>query len=211
MKTFTLMIAITTTTILLATQLLQMTNNYASATTSPTIVQAGEATTPLAVFSPQTVEINAGESVTWTNPTKVAEPHTITFFLDNSTNSGIVAPLAVSNTTKFMAIPPGSNNEPLLLPSDNKTGMNTIIAVNARNFNPTAIDSEGVVSFMKLNSNYSMTGTEKYVNSGWILPKGLEQQYPGSGNTFTVTFEKPGTYDYICVIHPWMTGSVRVR
>lgn len=211
MKTFTLMIAITTTTILLATQLLQMTNNYASATTSPTIVQAGEATTPLAVYSPQTVEINAGESVTWTNPTKVAEPHTITFFLDNSTNSGIVAPLAVSNTTKFMTIPPGSNNEPLLLPSDNKTGMNTIIAVNARNFNPTAIDSEGVVSFMKLNSNYSMTGTEKYVNSGWILPKGLEQQYPGSGNTFTVTFEKPGTYDYICVIHPWMTGSVRVR
>lgn len=211
MKTFTLMIAITTTTILLATQLLQMTNNYASATTSPTIVQAGEATTPLAVYSPQTVEINAGESVTWTNPTKVAEPHTITFFLDNSTNSGIVAPLAVSNTTKFMTIPPGSNNEPLLLPSDNKTGMNTIIAVNARNFNPTAIDSEGVVSFMKLNSNYSMKGTEKYVNSGWILPKGLEQQYPGSGNTFTVTFEKPGTYDYICVIHPWMTGSVRVR
>jgi plastocyanin len=210
MKAFTLMI-VAVTTMLLATQVLQITDNYTSATTSPTIVQAGEATTPLAVFSPQTVEINAGESVTWTNPTKVAEPHTITFFLDNSTNSGIVAPLAVSNTTKFMTIPPGSNNEPLLLPSDNKTGMNTIIAVNARNYNPTAIDSQGAVSFMKLNSNYSMTGTEKYVNSGWILPKGLEQQYPGSGNTFTVTFEKPGTYDYICVIHPWMTGSVRVR
>ena len=85
MKTFTIMIVAFTTTILLATQVLQMTNNHASATTSPTIVQAGEATTPLAVFSPQTVEINAGESVTWTNPTKVAEPHTITFYFDNST------------------------------------------------------------------------------------------------------------------------------
>jgi plastocyanin len=210
-KTFILMIVAVTTTILLAIQVLQMTNNYALATTSSTIVQSGEATTPLAVFSPQTVEINAGESVTWTNPTKVAEPHTITFFLDNSTKSGIVAPLAVSNTTKFMTIPPGSNNEPILLPADNNTDMNTIIAVNARNFNPTAIDSQGAVSFLKLNSNYSMKGTEKYVNSGWILPKGLEQQYPGSGNTFTVTFEKPGTYNYICVIHPWMTGSVRVR
>jgi plastocyanin len=210
MKAFTLMI-VAVTTMLLATQVLQITDNYTSATTSPTIVQAGEATTPLAVFSPQTVEINAGENVIWINPTKVAEPHTITFFLDNSTKSGIVAPLSVSNTTKFMTIPPGSNNEPILLPADNNTGMNTIIAVNARNFNPTAIDSEGVVSFMKLNSNYSMKGTEKYVNSGWILPKGLEQQYPGSGNTFTVTFEKPGTYDYICVIHLWMTGSVRVR
>jgi plastocyanin len=211
MKTFTLMIVITTTTILLATQVLQMTNSNASATTSSTIVQAGEATTPLAVFSPPTVEINTGESVTWTNPTKVAEPHTITFFLDNSSMAGIVSPLAVSNTTKFMTIPPGSNNEPILLPSDNITGMSTIIAVNSRTYNPTAIDSQGAVSFMNLNSNYSMKGTEKYVNSGWILPEGLEQQYPGSGNTFTVTFERPGSYDYLCVIHPWMTGGVRVN
>jgi plastocyanin len=212
MKTFTLMIVAFTTTILLATQVLQMTSNHASATTtSPTIVQAGEATTPLAVFSPQTVEINAGESITWTNPTKVAEPHTITFFLDNSTVAGIVSPLSVSNTTKFMTLPPGSNNEPILLPGDNKTGMNSIIAINARIYNPATIDSQGTVNFLELNSNYSMTGTEKYVNSGWILPVSLEQQYPGSGNAFTVTFERPGTYDYLCVIHPWMVGSVRVR
>jgi plastocyanin len=92
MKIFTSMI-VATTTILLATQVPQMTNNYASATTSPTIVQARVATTPLAVFSPQTAEVNAGESITWINPTKVAEPHTITFFLDNSTMTGVVAPL----------------------------------------------------------------------------------------------------------------------
>jgi plastocyanin len=208
MKTSTLIMF--TTTILLATLVLQ-TTDYVLATTSPTIVQAGEATTPLAVFSPQIAEIDAGESITWINPTKVAEPHTITFFLDNSTNTGIVSPLAVSNTTKFMTIPPGSNNEPIILPGDNKTGMNTIIAINARLYNPATIDSQGAVSFLKLNSNYSMTGTEKYVNSGWILPEGLEKQYPGSGNTFTVTFEKSGTYDYLCVIHPWMAGSVRVR
>jgi hypothetical protein len=109
-----------------------------------------------------------------------------------------------------MTIPPSSNNEPILV-RDNKTGMNTIISVNARTYNPTTIDSHGAVSFMKLNSSYSMTGTEKYVNSGWILPVGLEQQYPGSGHTFTLTLEKPGIYDYLCVIHPWMTGSVIAR
>jgi plastocyanin len=207
MKIFVLMIV--AAILLLATQVLQMTNNYGSATTSSTVVQTGEATTPLAVFSPQKVEINAGESVTWTNPTRVAEPHTATFFLDNRTNAGIVAPFVVPNSTKFMTAPPGSNNEPILM-SDNQTGMSTVVAVNARTYNPTAIDSRGAVNFIKLNSNYSMTGTEKYVNSGWILPEGLEQQYPGSGNTFTITFEKPGTYDYLCVIHPWMTGSVRV-
>jgi len=28
---------------------------------------------------------------------------------------------------------------------------------------------------------------------------------------FTVTFEKPGTYDYFCAFHPWMTGEVVVK
>jgi plastocyanin len=55
-----------------------------------------------------------------------------------------------------------------------------------------------------------MTGEEKYVNSGWILPNGLEE-YPGSGNAFTMTFEKPGTYYYLCILHPWMTGTVVVE
>ncbi len=89
--------------------------------------------------------------------------------------------------------------------------MNTILAINARTYEPAIIDVSGNVTFMKLIANYSMAGTEKYVNSGWFLPDGLEQLYPGSGNTFTVTFERPGSYDYLCVIHPWMAGSVRVR
>ena len=127
--------------------------------------------------------------------------------------TGVVSPLSVSNTTKFIPLPPSSNNQPILLPSDsnNKSGINTLIAINARVYNPVIIDSSGNVKFMNRNANYSMTGTEKYVNSGWFLPKGQEQAYPGTGNTFTVTFEKPGTYDYICILHPWMSGSVIVK
>ncbi len=34
----------------------------------------GNASMSLNAFSPQTVEISAGESVTWTNPTQVPEP-----------------------------------------------------------------------------------------------------------------------------------------
>jgi plastocyanin len=29
--------------------------------------------------------------------------------------------------------------------------------------------------------------------------------------TFTVTFEKPGIYDHVCTVHPWMTGTVTVK
>jgi plastocyanin len=28
--------------------------------------------------------------------------------------------------------------------------------------------------------------------------------------TFTVRFEKPGTYNYVYTVHPWMTGKVKV-
>lgn len=170
----------------------------------------GNATAPWTVFLPQELKINAGNSVIWYNPTEgAAEPHTVTFVLDNSTLAGVVSPLTVSNMTEFTAMPPGSNNEPVLIPGEG--GMNTLIAINARTYNPVTIDSQDKVQFMNPNANYSMTGDEKYINSGWFLPEGLEEQYPGSGNTFALTFEKPGTYDYLCILHPWMTGTIAVE
>lgn len=169
----------------------------------------GNATAPWTIFLPEEVSIRAGESVTWYNPTEVGEPHTISFVLDNNTMAGVVSPLGVSNATQFTALPPGSNNEPILIPSENRT--NTLITLNARTFNPVTIDSQGKVNFMNPNANYSMTGDEKYINSGWILPEGFEDEYPGSGNTFSMTFERPGTYDYLCILHPWMTGTVLVE
>jgi plastocyanin len=170
----------------------------------------GNATAPWTIFVPEEIRIKAGDTVVWDNPTEgAAEPHTVTFVFDNSTIARVEAPLGVSNTTEFTVIPPGSNNDPILMPGEE--GINTVVAVNARTFNPTVIDSQGAVQFMNPNSNYSMTGDERYVNSGWFLPTGLEGLYPGSGNTFSVTFEEPGTYEYLCIIHPWMTGSVVVE
>ena len=171
----------------------------------------GNSTNPMTAFSPQKVEIKTGQSVSWYNPTQVAEPHTVTFVLDKNYMTGLVSPVGVSTKTKFAILPPGSNNQPLLSHNNNNNEMNTIIAVNARSYNPVAIDASGNVKFMNANSNYTMAGTEKYLNSGWFLPKGQEHEYPGSGNIFTVTFQKPGTYNYLCILHPWMTGTVIVK
>jgi plastocyanin len=168
----------------------------------------GNSTAPLTVFIPENIQVKAGESVTWDNPSTVGEPHTVTFVLDNKTMTNIVSPFTVPNSTQFAAIPPNSNNEPLKVPGQN----NVVIAVNARSFVPTVIDSQGSVRhFAPPDAAYTMDGTEKYVNSGWLLPKGQEQFYPGSSTSFTVTFQKAGTYSYICQIHPWMRGSVVVK
>lgn len=184
----------------------------AATTTTTSSIKAhaggGNATAPLIAFVPQTIQVKAGESVTWDNPSIVGEPHTVTFVLDNKTATGIVSPFGVPSSTQFAAIPPNSNNEALRPPSQN----NVVIAVNARSYIPTVIDSQGNVKhFAPPISSYTMMGTEKYVNSGWLLPKGQQQDYPGSSTSFTVTFQKTGTYKYICGIHPWMTGSVIVK
>jgi plastocyanin len=183
-------------------------NNQASASPgNETIVQAGNGTGDIAmtVYSPKEVEISPGESVTWYNPTAVAEPHTVSFIFDNEAKADLVAPFAVpNNSTTFSPLIPKSNAEALLTP-DNAA----IIAVNKRVFTPVVIDSNDKVASIK--ENYTLTGSEKYVNSGWLLPNGLEQTYPGSGNTFTVTFQNAGNYNYLCLVHPYMTGNVIVK
>ena len=166
----------------------------------------GNGTAPLTIFILQDVEVKAGQTVTWYNPTTVGEPYTVICIFDENKTAGVVSPLSVSNTTKFAALPHGSNNEPIIIPGVD--GTNTIVAVNARTFNPVVIDSSDNVNFMTPYANYTLTRTEKYVNSGWLLLSGFEQEYPGAGNIFRVTFENPGSYYYICILHPWMTGSV---
>jgi hypothetical protein len=42
--------------------------------------------------------------------------------------------------------------------------------------------------------------TEKFVNSGIIVAKQFMDKFPGSTESFTVTFKKQGTYYYICII-----------
>jgi plastocyanin len=188
-------------------------------------VQAGIGVGNAAIilFSPQQVQIKAGQSVTWYNPTPVPEPHTVTFVLDNNNSDNnnksyaadLIAPFTIStttNSTQIMPLIPNSNSEPLMTPDNN-----AIIATNKRAYNPVVVIEDSPttggenVTYMKQNANYSMSGTEDYVNSGWLLPKGQENLYPGSGNTFTMTFQKAGTYDYLCIIHPYMTGRVIVK
>lgn len=187
-------------------------------------VQAGigVANAAITLFSPQQVQIKTGQSITWYNPTPVPEPHTVTFVLNNNNNNksyaaDLIAPFTISsssttNSTQIMPLIPNSNSEPLMTPDNN-----AIIAINKRAYNPVVVIEDSTttggknVTYMKQNANYSMSGTEDYINSGWLLPRGQENVYPGSGNTFTMTFQKAGTYDYLCIIHPYMTGRVIVN
>ena len=92
---------------------------------------------------------------------------------------------------------------------DNSTMILGFLPQNQRIFNPAIIDSNDVTKIYPPNASLNITGTEKYVNSGWMFPK--DGGLPGSSNTFSATFLKAGTYNYLCLLHPWMTGKVVVR
>jgi plastocyanin len=175
----------------------------------------GNSTDVKTAFIPQSVEIQAGQTINWFNPTPVGEPHSVTFLKNNSLFPPFAAPFAVPNSTQFKALMPNPNLEPLIVP--NPPGIEptskTVIIDNARAFNPTVIDSTGQnVTYLPINKtvNYTMDGTETYLNSGYILPEGQNPPEAPPINEFTVTFENPGTYNYLCTVHPWMTGTVVV-
>ena len=196
----------------------QQTDSTAAATaqngTTATTVDAGGGGPESVVtwFVPQNVTINAGETVVWTNPTVVSEPHTVTFLGQEDYFANFESPYLIANGTELTpANPDEKNTEPLIIPGQNGAANNVIVAANSRSSNPVVIDAQNNVTYLPPNTNYTMTGDELYVNSGWMWPEG--QAPPGAPpiKSFSVTFANAGTYDYICEVHPWMTGQVVVQ
>jgi plastocyanin len=170
---------------------------------------AGGHIAPMTLFFPSHGEIKVGETVVFYNPTHVSEPHTVTFIMDNSTFADFAAPFVIEGNTTFVPAVPNSNAEAIVMPGQG--GSNVIVAVNNRSLSPAIIDSTGNATYLPPNANYTMTGSEKYVNSGWIWPKGLAPPGFPPTNSFSVTFSEEGTYNYICVVHPWMAGDIVVK
>ncbi|HKY56090.1 MAG TPA: hypothetical protein VJM08_17370 [Anaerolineales bacterium] len=170
---------------------------------------AGTHVAPLTMFFPNHAEIKVGETVLFYNPTFVSEPHTVTFIRDNSSFADFVNPFVLQTQTELTPLPPGANADPILMPGPE--GKTVIVAANNRSLSPTVVDAEGNATYLPLNANYTMSGTEKYVNSGWMWPKNLVPPGLPPIDSFAVTFTEEGTYNYICVVHPWMSGEVVVK
>jgi plastocyanin len=171
-------------------------------------VGGGTPTNPLFGYTPQKVDIKVGDSVVWKAPSSAPqEPHTVTFVLGNNTMTTFDTPFAVPISTNFMSSPTGANSQPNIIPG--KNGMNTIVASNARAYSHTIIDFTGKVSMALPKTIFTFMGDEKYVNSGVLAPKG--SPWPGSSDTFSLAFQKAGTFYYLCILHPWMTGQVVVK
>lgn len=163
-------------------------------------------------FLPQNTSINAGQSVKWINPMPAAEPHTVTFMNDDEMFPPLFAVFSIKNNTELTPAMPSPNIAPTILPDQSNPNNKLLVVDNARSSAPVVIDDTRTnITYMQPNANYTFTGDESYVNSGWMWPEG--QAPPGASpiSSFTLMFENKGTYNYICVIHPWMAGTIMVN
>jgi plastocyanin len=163
-------------------------------------------------FLPQNTTINAGESITWTNYMPAAEPHTVTFIKGDEMFPPLFAVFSIPNNTDLTPAMSSPNIAPTILPDQLNPNNKLVVVDNARSSAPVVIDGTRTnITYMQPNANYTFTGEESYVNSGWMWPEG--QAPPGAPliSSFTLTFENKGTYNYICIIHPWMAGTIKVN
>ena len=172
-------------------------------------VGGGNKTAPYTTYTPDKANVKIGQSVNFFNPTLVAEPHTVTFVFDNSSKAGLDATFSVKNSSNFTPVPPNSNSQPVIIPNNASKDTVNIMGSNARASTAVAIDSTGKVLHLGQNPTYTIKGNEKYVNSGLLFPKGMGP--PSSTTSFTISFDKAGTYNYYCILHPWQKGTIIVK
>ena len=109
-------------TLLTQTAIVSATTRSQNAAQRVAVGQGSSASVQYYTYTPQSVEINAGESVTWFSPAELSDTHTVTFVQDPSIVSDIILPFAVpagDGATNLELLPPFNLGEPLIISTSN--------------------------------------------------------------------------------------------
>jgi len=173
-------------------------------------------------FQPPIVEVDAGASVTWTNEDGV--PHTVTARTADF-NSGVMQEGATFSQTfdepgtfdYFCAIHPSMSGtvvvgEPTAVedavdevgdPSVDAVSAVTKVAAVDVAFEPENIE-------VPVGTTVDWTNDDPFAHTVTANDGTFDSGTMDAGQSFSQTFDEPGTFDYFCAIHPSMTGTVTV-
>jgi|SRR5919108_2347439 plastocyanin len=122
-------------------------------------------------YTPRSVEINAGESVTWFSSSEFADIHTVTFVQDPGIVSNIFLPFATpasGDSTDLELLPPFNLGEPTIIPTPD--GRQGIVALNKNAFYPAVVDANNVTTYLEgTDIEATLNSTVKALNSGILL------------------------------------------
>ncbi|MDQ4101090.1 MAG: hypothetical protein M3115_02760 [Thermoproteota archaeon] len=137
------------------------------------IGEGSNATIQNFTFTPQTIEINVGETVTWFSPDEFTDIHTVTFVRDPSLQSDILLPFALpdaaSSAANFELLPPFNLGEPLIIPAPG--GGQAIVALNKIGWYPSIVNANNQTTYLEgTDIQAALNSTVKVLNSGIIVP-----------------------------------------
>jgi len=93
----------------------------------------------------------------------------------------------------------------LFAPTAGAQGKNMIVSIKNFAFNPPNMTVAPGTTLTWVN-NDQVPHTATATNPAGVFDSGTLQP----GQSYSFTFNKPGTYAYHCAIHPYMTGTVTV-
>ena len=153
-----------------STDTTEQTETSPEGTVTVSIAEGSTATVQQYTYTPQAVEINAGESVTWFNPAEASDIHTVTFVRDPSIISDIILPFAApaGGLTDLELLPPFNLGEPVVIQAPE--GTEAIVALNKHAWYPAVVDANNQTTYLEgTDIQTTLNSNVKALNSGIIL------------------------------------------
>ena len=190
------------------------------------LVGAGQDTAVIRDFLPSTIRVRVGDTVTWkynADPATDADPSTVTFTADT--------PLP----DFFVPVPGGGPNDRMFNPRVNSP--TRLPGVLAETYSGTGFVNSGFLSGqplgmpMQMDMAMAMGMDKDKGKEGMAMDKDKESMAMDKGkedmamdqdkaqeamamalfnDSFSLTFDTPGTYEYIDLVHPFIKGAVEV-
>jgi plastocyanin len=142
-------------------------------------------------FFPNNLTIKVGgEPIKWINELK--EPHTVTFMPES----------LITKLSKFNDSSSVMDNLSNFL-KENNTNIKTKLTPQIQ----FLINNKNELSTSQKNNNITLNKSVAIFNSGIISPANNQNN---SLSDITINFPEEGVYRYMCLIHPWTTGTINI-
>lgn len=167
----------------------------AGARTLTALVGAGQDTEQVMRFFPQNMTVRAGDTITW--KMNGDELHTVSFIGDNAF-PGVPPSWFIQDNGAL----PGTMVPGFIVPQPNAQS-------------PADVEFDPLVFFPTRQQGAAV---EHYSGTGFVSSGAMGKNPPSfvppntpANSTFSVTFDKPGTYQFVCLVHLGaMRGTVTV-
>lgn len=95
--------------------------------------------------------------------------------------------------------------------SDAKGIRTNVVSIVKGSWSPDILESYDPISIeVDPGTTVTWTNDDMMIHTVTDVKKTFDSEFISAGKTWQYTFEKPGTYDYLCTLHPWMKGIVNV-